>query len=792
MFIYVSVNKKSIIRQATEEIGKKLNGNVSMGDVELSFFRNFPKASVLLQRVTVTDTMFTHHHHTFFRANKIFAELSIIKLIKKESAINGIKIESAAVNLFTDSSGYTNTYLLKTKKDSSADKENNLRKNELRSVTLKDVRITVDDRQKVKLYDATINNLTLKLGDDDTETVFSAKANILVHDLAFNLPRGSFIKEKKFEGNFDFRLNKKLNQLQFDSIDIKIADHPFNVSARFDLDEINPQFALTIHTRKILYEFAKTLFTTKIARALSIVDLNEKLDADAILNGPLKGGDPFIYANWIVKKSHLITPFLDFDDASFSGFYTNEVIAGEPRRDPNSKIGISNFSAMWNGLPVSSENIEILNLSQPLLTCDFKSTFSLTTLNDLIGSNVLQLQSGDGTFNLTYKGPVERNNSTNSFINGVVSFKNGNLLYQPRNVEMKNVNGSLVIKNSDVLIENLECVVLNNKIFMEGNAKNLLTLINTEPGNVNIDWNIFSPALNLSSFIYLLKPGNFSNAKSRKSKLAKVADGIDAVLDKGRVNLVLRASKLSYKKFEATDAIANISLLQNKYVINNVSMDHAGGHIGFTGSLVPIRENYHGAKVDVVMDDVDVSKVFAAFNNFGQDGIKAQNIEGKLDAKINTSLELNNDGQAYPNSIKGIIDFSLKKGALNNFEPVKKIQSFLFKKRDFDNIRFAELKDRLEISNQEIKINRMEIESTVLSMYVEGIYSMKGNTDMSIQIPLRNLKKRREDYKPENTGVDKKGGSSIFIRGRPGADGNIQFKPDLFHTYKRDKKRESQ
>ena len=83
----------------------------------------------------------------------------------------------------------------------------------------------------------------------------------------------------------------------------------------------------------------------------------------------------------------------------------------------------------------------------------------------------------------------------------------------------------------------------------------------------------------------------------------------------------------------------------------------------------------------------------------------------------------------------------------------------------------------------------MEIESTVLSMYVEGTYSMKGTTDMSIQIPLSNLKKRGADYKPENTGADKKGGASIFIRGRPGPDGNIQFKPDLFHSYKNQEKR---
>ena len=64
---------------------------------------------------------------------------------------------------------------------------------------------------------------------------------------------------------------------------------------------------------------------------------------------------------------------------------------------------------------------------------------------------------------------------------------------------------------------------------------------------------------------------------------------------------------------------------------------------------------------------------------------------------------------------------------------------------------------------------------------------MKGNTDLSIQVPLNNLKKRDEDYNPENIGTDKKGGRSIFLRGRPGSDGNVNFKLDLFNKYKTEK-----
>lgn len=789
VFAYVSANKKSIIKQVTEVVSKKINGKVTIGDVELSFLRTFPRASVLLNNVSITDTMYSQHHHAFLQAKYVFAELSIIALIKKQSAVNGVRIEEASVYLFTDTSGYTNTYLFRQKKDSASNKIDQDNKNELKSILLKDVRLTINDMRKEKLQDFIVSNISIKLDELDTgNLLFSTKAKVLVHSLSFFLPAGSFIKDKKFEGDFDLTYNKKLNQLQFDSIYIKLSGHPFNLSGSFDLAGPNPQFYLKVHTRKISYPFAKSLLTEKIATALSIVDLDKNIDVDAIISGPLKGSDPLINATWSVKGTHLITPFFNFDDATLQGSYTDEVVPGLPRRDPNSKINISNFSGNWNGLPVTSANIEILDLYQPTLTCDLQSAFPLTKLNELLGSSSIQLQSGDGAINLTYKGPLVRNNNANSFINGIVSFKNGSILYAPRDVELKNVNGRMVFKNSNVFIENLQCEVLNNKIIMNGEARNLLSMINTEPDKVNIDWNIYSPSLNLGAFTYLLRSRKKSNyKKSNKSKLGDIAQKIDDVLEKGRLHVNLKADRMTYKKLLASNVQANVSLLQDRYLIDKVSMEQGGGRMNLNGSLISQSDNYNKASVNATFDNVDVNKIFTEFNNFGQDGITSENLSGKLTAKVNANLSLDNNGKAYPNSIVSIVDFSLKNGALNNFEPVKKLQNFLFKNRDFENIQFAELKDRLEISNQEIKINRMEIESSVLSIFVEGVYSMKGNTDMTIQVPLKNLKKRKADNKLENEGADKKGGASIYIRGRPGPDGNIQFKADLFKKFRKEK-----
>lgn len=786
--LYVTTHKKLIIREVTEEMGKKLSGNVAIGNVELSFFSTFPKISVLLNEVLITDTLFAQHHHAFFTGDKVFAEISIVKLLRKESPVNGFKIQNAAFYLYTDSSGYTNQYLLKPKKAASQ-KVNPAEKNELQSIIFKNVRITIDDQRKGKLHDIAIHNLNVKLKYQDVTLLLSAKANLLIHSLAFNSRRGSFVKEKTIDGNFDLRFNERSGQLQFDSIDIKIAKQPFNLSGRFDLRGTTPQFYIRIHTRDILYSFARKLLTPKIDSSLTIVELDKKLNADVAISGPLKGGNPLIIINWKVKNARLSTPFIDFQHASFSGYFTNEVVKDSPRLDPNSKISIDHFSADWNGLPVTSNNIKILNLTQPLLTSDLSSNFPLSALNDVLGSNTIQLKNGNGAISLTYEGPLTKNNHTNSFVNGIITFSEGTLLYLPRGVEMKNLNGRLVIKRSDVFVENLQCVVLNNKIIMNGRANNLVSLMNIGPAKAQIDWNIYSPSLNLSSFIYLLKSPQIR--RNGKRKLSKIAAGIDAVLEQGVINVNLEAGKLTYRKFMATNVVAAISLLQDRYIIHKVSMRHGSGSIRINGSLINRKSNFHQAIINSTLTNVDVHQIFYSFNNFGQKGIEARNIAGKLTAQVAAGFGLNDDGQVYPGSVAGTVDFSLKKGALINFEPIKKLQNFIFKNRDFENIEFAELKDRLVIHNGEIKINRMEIESTVLSLFVEGVYSMNGNTNLSVQVPLSNLKKRTAGYKPNNKGIDAETGRSLFLRGWPGPDGSIQFRADLFNKAGKEKRKES-
>lgn len=785
IYAYVSSNKKKIIAQVTSEIGDRLDGKVTIADVQLNFTKYFPKISVLLKQVSITDSMFATHHHALFNAEKVFARISVFKLIKQEAPLNGISIENGGLYMFTDSNGYSNTYLLQKNKNTDTTIASSTYRSELKSIELKDFSVIIDDRQKEKLHNYFVNEVKVKMDDqNDLALLMEVKASVDINSMAFNLPKGTFLKGKKFTGKFDLVYNKPSSRLQFDSINIKLSGQPFNLYGRFDLKGDTPQFKLRAHTRNLSFADGKTFLPHRLDSILSIVDLNKSLDVDVSLGGPIKGGEPLIVVKFVADKTRLKTPFFDFDDASFTGYYTNEMKKDSVRNDPNSIINVDNFKASWHELILTADNITIANLEVPILSCDLHSNFELSKLNNVMASKALQLQSGEGTVNLTYKGPIIRNNNTNSLINGIVSFSNGTAMYTPRNVAMKELKGQIIFKNSDVVVKDMHCVVLNNKVLMQGHAKNLLQLINTEPGKATIDWTINAPVLNLTAFNFLLKP----TTKVQASSVGATASQIDNVLEKAVLHVNLVSSKLTYNKFEAVDVVADVLLLENKYLLNKVSMRHAGGRINMSGSLFNQNKNYLQAAVDARFDDVDVKTVLRSFENFGQDGVTADNLEGRLTAKVVASLGIDEDGKVFPATVKSEVDFSLKNGALVNYEPIKKMQNFLFKNRDFENIRFAELKDKLEISNRNIKINRMEIQSSVFSFFIEGIYSMAGNTDLSIQVPLNNLKRRDEDYNPENVGVTRKVGSSIFLRGRPGDDGTVSFKLDLFNKYKKEKK----
>ena len=265
--IYITIHKEEILGNVSDKIEKEINGKVEIKDISLSFFRNFPKISVLLSDVEITDVNFEKHRNLFFSGKDVFVQIDVQELIKKHFSIKEIKIEHGRFYAYTDSTGYTNSYLFKLKEDPdkkfSAGKRDKV---ELRRVVLKDVGVTIDDQQKDKFYDLYSKKMAVNINDSDSALLLSVKAHLLIHKLLFSSGGKEILKDQKVDGDFDLLYNKNLQMLHSDSMDLKIGGQPFNLNFTIDMKSPAPKFQLKVNKGSILFADVRTFLNKRSIR----------------------------------------------------------------------------------------------------------------------------------------------------------------------------------------------------------------------------------------------------------------------------------------------------------------------------------------------------------------------------------------------------------------------------------------------------------------------------------------------------------------------------------------------
>ena len=784
-YIYVLINKESIIASLKSGLTQKINGEITMGKIDISIFSQFPSIAVVVENITIKDSLYSVHHHPTFIASKVAVEISVLKLILQNNPLNRITIHNAQLYLYTDTTGYSNSYLLSPKSSASTTSTSNS-KTEIEKVKLKNVRLVMNDEKKGKLFDFEVQNGVCDIENEGIFSILSVKNDMHIHHLAFNLKRGSYLKEAQFNGNLKIVVNKEQKQLSFETSQLKINKQPFSITGNFNF--VANDFNIKIVSNNIDYNFARQLLTKQLSTVISIVNLDNKLKkVTANISGLLNGGEPNILISYDISNSNLKTPFVSFNNCSFSGKFTNELIKGLPLCDENSRIELNNFSGLLGNLKVESKNIFVDNLTEPVLKADFKSNFKLEQINSLLASNTVDFVNGNGLLDIAIEAPLFKSEKIKTKINGYLTIENGLLHYISKNIDLTKTSCSVLFKNSDVYINNLVCTANGNLFVMNGTGINLNSFMPLTNEKADIQWSFYSPNINLDKFNSLFQPSKqIIKSKRNNAPLSNISKQIDEVVQQANFHLHVKADKLSFKKFAASEANAIIDIVNEQLLIKNISLKHGGGSMDISGEMKEKNSTFYSSFIKLNMKEVDINKVMYAFDDFGQTGISYRNLRGKVSATANINMDLDKRLSARPANMVGYVDFSLKNGKLLDYEPLKKIQNIIFKRRNFDEVSFAELKDRFDINNNEILINRMEIQSSALTLFVEGKYDLKGNhSDISIQVPLRNLKKRDDLYIVENKGSKSKGGASIYLRGQSGNDGTVQFKLDIFKKFRK-------
>ena len=780
---YIFMNKASLLKKAQLEIKQRFGGDAAVADWDISFFRHFPSITLHMSKVSLRDSGWEHHHHDLLQAQQVDVTLSLFRsLLARKVRLSKVYLQHGAIYFFTDTAGYTNKYLLREKpvagKSDAKGKES-----DPPEIILSDIKWTEEKQDKHKLFDLDIRRLTCSIRKDDRTLFLQVDADIRANSFAFNTEKGSFIKDKVLSGRFALQYNTGSKILQFSNVTLRIDGHPFVFTGRF-FPTVSPDpFSLSIETRNIRFKAVGALLTPNLQQKLDQYDVDQPVAVQALIDaGSADDNTPLLGIRMHVEKANVGTPAGRFNNCSFRASFTNEWAHGQKREDENSAIRLLSFSGEKETINIRADTLLITNLKHPVLSGDIHTLFDLAHLNELSGSQTLQFQKGSCNANLFYKGPLSENDSTATSVTGTIDLDSAAIKYLPYNFLLSGINGRLFFKAQDLVIDHLEARTGNTKIRVKGVAAHLVTLLDQNAPDVSMDWSLSSSHLDVRDFSPLAgRPSETTQKKSAQAAFGTVAARVDRLLKDGVIHLRLEAADLRYENFSGVHAKADLLFSGHEIKVTDMMIQQGNGSLRLKADLN--RQpggNANPLTLESHLEQVDLPKLFTSFDNFGQQALLNKNLKGSLTADIRMSGLLTSKAQVAPNSLKGTILFNIKDGRLLDFEPMEKINEKVLKKRDLSDISFSELSNRIDLDTTTFTIHRMEIQSTAITVFVEGTYDLKSGPDFSVQVPLSNLKDRNPDIPPANKGIDGKTGLSVRLRARRGDEGKLKISWDPF------------
>ncbi|HAI77045.1 MAG TPA: hypothetical protein DCM08_12440, partial [Microscillaceae bacterium] len=204
-----------------------------------------------------------------------------------------------------------------------------------------------------------------------------------------------------------------------------------------------------------------------------------------------------------------------------------------------------------------------------------------------------------------------------------------------------------------------------------------------------------------------------------------------------------------------------------QFTIKTLKMNAFEGNLQLQSFLDFKAEDSIRFTLDAQLKKINLYRFFGEMNNFSQQFIRAENIDGLLDADIQINSVMQSDLEFIEPYFFAKAYIYIPSGSLVRFAPLMKVGQAFFKNRNYQQVQFKEVKNTFRIERDKFIIPQMEINSNLLHFFVEGNYSWRDSIAIRLQVPLDNFKKQTGGALPTlaQKKAQKSGVFSIFLNG---------------------------
>lgn len=708
-------------------LNKNLLTKYDFESVRLSFLKRFPKASLDIRDVLVHSSpgfdpscFYGLNTDTLLSARSVTMDFRIIDIIRGIYNIDRIGIKDGFLKLYTDTSGFVN-YELVAKSAKAAE---NIFVLDIKRIDLSDVYALYNNRATkllIKGY-ARTGSLKSRISGDDID--FSARSRLSIDQFQLY----DFSMTRSVEADFDVNLHSSDEGIMFTKSNILVEKNSFQLGGFVSSGNI---LDLSFTGSNIDLSGIKKYVPLRYLEKLSAYDPAGIMNVQCKFKGLIsRTSNPLVEIAFDVKEGHVKyenSP-LSINNLSFRGFYTN----GSSMMPETSRLSVSDFegtfgSSQYRG-SFSLSDFKTLNsrleLSGRLIPSEIKAFFNLKKISTATGLIDFDLNMAG---NLQKKSKFTLSDLFSFHPEASLNFTSFGLGFRNDSILFKDATGDIEIADTAVA-KNFKFTFRDQEFEVSGILTGFPDKFSGRPAPRTIKAEVKCNRLD---------PSTFSEGKQAAGKSSDTVSALILPPDLS-FDIDFIIDSFNYKTFSANNVMGSVSYKPRIFDIKSLNLNSLDGNISGNCLIAQNTDKSFVGKGDFKLDKIDIRKTFTSFNNFGQNFIKAENLDGSLSGSL--SLLLPFDSIMHP-VIKGITaegKYVISRGALIEFDPVKELSSFI-ELSELKTIHFEELENDFFIRNNYLYIPQMEVKSSAADLSVSGKHDFDNNYEYHVKIQLSEL-----------------------------------------------------
>ncbi len=735
------VFESQLERLLKKTINDNVNAKVEFTDIDLSMFRSFPDATLVIENFSVINNS-PFEGDTLAMGDEIVLEMSVKELFKSSEEpkqIDELILNNGYFNIKIDSTGNANYDIAKEDTATTAS-ESSAFSLDLKHYEVNNTRIKYHDiPAKTSLDIEKLNHEgTGDFSVDESELDTYSEALVSLDYDGIN-----YLKRHNLRLDAIIQLNLNENKYTFLENEAFVNQLPLTFDGYVQVYEEYTEMDIRFKTPSSDFKNFLAVIPETYAKNIENVDTK----GDFIVDGQIFGRADDIYIpkmNIKITSSNASFKYPDLpkgvQDINLDIEVLNDTGIAEETyiniKKATFRIDEDRFSATGNLKNITENMLVDLALNGTINLANIRKAYPLELEQDLKG-----ILTADVKTNFSMRS-IENEQYQNVNSSGTASIKDFGYTSPEIPNEVKIAKANLNFNQGSVRVPELVLTTGKTDINASGSLQNLMGFLFTDQ-KLRGEFKVNSDTFSVNDFMVAeTTESTESDENGNEVKVTKTtgeeAVKIPSFLD---IRISFNAANVLYDDLNLKNA-TGVLLIENETAsLQNISTDIFNGKIGLDG-MVSTKGTTPVFDMNLNLNSLDIASSFNGLELMQSLAPLATALEGKLQSTIKLNGDLNNDLTPNLSSIAGDAFAQILTAEINPEKAA--LLSRLNSQLDFINLQdldLSNLKTQLSFNDGKVQINPFDFSIKDINVKVAGGHSfdMTMDYDLTLDIPAKYL-----------------------------------------------------